>query len=484
MTQNRLTRCLPAVLAAGALTLAAAAPAGAASVAYVDKDEIWLSSPDGAHKVQLTQGGSSDAPWQTPAQGHDGKTVAVHRDTFEDGSKRPVLYRYGADGKQDKANVMPVYSGATVPVYPIGLDMDPSSSVVAYGYSYCGFACNTVHRGYWLTFSDHQGAYPSNPQGQGDAYFPTFHGRRVVSSDSGGTIFVQPDVAEAPFTKSYQSWLHSDTLRFSRAAVSPAGNQVAIQWSARTGSGDGIGVGAPKGAIPGDVDQLCDLPVAAGAGHPSYSPDGSLIAWSDSEGVKVAGAPNLAAGTATCTLTSPPVLISATGKTPDLGGADVAAILGVKAPPPAAVPAPTAGAPASGPGAAPGTAKPGAMTLKLSGKATRAAFAKGLTLDVQALGAGRIDASATVSAKDARRLRLSRRAKGASVARADVRGFAAARAVVVARGRANAERPGAVKLRLKPTKAAKRAARRMRGITLTVRVSQGARSGATRLKLR
>jgi hypothetical protein len=64
---------------------------------------------------------------------------------------------------------------------------------VAYGYSYCGFACGSSYRGYWLTFSDNQGAYPSNPQGQSDSYFPTFYGERIVSSDSGGSIFVQPD---------------------------------------------------------------------------------------------------------------------------------------------------------------------------------------------------------------------------------------------------------------------------------------------------
>jgi Skp family chaperone for outer membrane proteins len=42
-----------ALVAAAAITALAAAPAGAASVAYIDGNNLWLSSPDGASKFQL-----------------------------------------------------------------------------------------------------------------------------------------------------------------------------------------------------------------------------------------------------------------------------------------------------------------------------------------------------------------------------------------------------------------------------------------------
>jgi hypothetical protein len=61
-------------------------------------------------------------------------------------------------------------------------------------------------------------------------------------------------------------------------------------------------------------------------------------------------------------------------------------------------------------------------------------------------------------------------------------GFASAS--VVARGRATAPGAGTVTLRLRPTKPAKRAARRLRRVVLTVKVSQGGASGATRIRLR
>ena len=460
------------------LAVAAPAPASASSVAYIDGHNLWYSSPDGARKVQVTSGGSEDASWQVPSQGRDGKTVVVHRDTFEGGSKRPVLYLYGADGKLVTANVMPVYSGAIGgAVYPIGLDMDWNSNAVAYGYQYCGFACQSLYRGYWLTFSDNQGAYPTNPQGASDAFNPTFYKTRVVSSDSGGNIFVQPDVPEAPFTSSYQGWLtHGEGYYLSRAEVSPANNQVAIEWL-QDGGAEGITVAQHSGTVPSDLVAACDIQVAAHSGNLTFSPDGSQMAWKDDEGIKVAGVPNMAAGTDTCTLTAPPRVISASGSQPSFGGADVAAVAGVGGGQPSGGAA-GGGKPAGGSGG--GTKR---LKVQFPLKPTRAAFAKGITLKVTAPKAGRIDASASIPAKVARKVGLRGKA-GASAARIASKGFAAASTTIVARGNTKAKQAGTVKIRLKPTKAAKRAAKRMRKVVLTIKVSQAGAAGTAKIKLR
>lgn len=120
------------------------------------------------------------------------------------------------------------------------------------------------------------------------------------------------------------------------------------------------------------MTSICDLPVVGSSSNVSFSPDGTQIAWKDDEGVKVADAPNLAAGSGTCTLTSPAHVISATGKSPDFGGADVGKILNPRG---------SQGGNPGGPGGPgnPGggnSATPPSLNLKLSGKATRAGFAK------------------------------------------------------------------------------------------------------------
>ncbi len=355
------TRMTALVIAAAAAGIGApAAIAATPTVAYIDGHDLWFASADGAQKRQVTTTGTADRPFQVPSQGPDGTTVAVRREEFLGGT-RPVLYRFGGDGQRQIGNVLPVYSGATAPVYPIGLDMDWKSSAVAFGYSYCGFACRTLHRGYWLTFSDQQGAYPTNPQGQSDAFFPTFYGTRVISSDSGGSLFVQPDVAEAPFTNSYQGWISGpdNNVNWRRAEVAATGRQVALEWYSRT-SGDpanGIYVGQHTGAIPGDVQNICSLPTVGSAGSVTFSYDGTLVAWHDDEGVKVAGAPNLAAGTPTCSLSAPPRVISSTGQAPHLGGADPAAWAATGGGQPGATaPGAGAGADSAGPSGAQGAA--------------------------------------------------------------------------------------------------------------------------------
>jgi hypothetical protein len=464
------SRLLPILLLAGAVALGGVSAAKAASVAYIDGGNAYLSSPDGTARYQLTTGGDADHPWQVPSMGPDGKTVVVHQDAF-DGGRRAVLYLYGADGKLATANVMPVYSGANFPVYPIGLDMDWKSQAVAYGYSYCGFACGSSYRGYWLTFSDNQGAYPSNPQGQSDAYFPTFYGERIVSSDSGGSIFVQPDDPNAPFVNTSQGWMHIDGVYLSRAEVAPGpGNLVAVEWSRKEPAGEGIFVGRHQGTVPSDVTDICDLPVNGESSSVSFSPDGTQMTWADADGVKVAGVPNLSAGTGTCTLTSPPVVISSTGKSPSFGGADVPAILQTKG----GSGQPGGGQPGGGQpgGAQSGTAK---VTVALAGKATRAAFRKGLKLRLTVPAAGRVQVSASIPAKTARAIGLTGAKRSRALAGvASARGIAAAaKSVVVARGSVDAKGAGTVTVRLRPTAKARRAAKRLAGAKLTIKAESG-----------
>jgi hypothetical protein len=138
----------------------------------------------------------------------------------------------------------------------------------------------------------------------------------------------------------------------------------------------------------------------------------------------------------------------------------------------------------NGPGS--GTGPGGALTVQAKGRPTYRTFLKGnLALIVNAVGAGRIDASATLARRVARSIGIGASASNTTRALASgQRGFAAAKAVVVGRGRKTATGPGRVTIKLKPTKAAKRAGRRLKGKKLAIKVSQGAARGKLSVKLR
>ncbi len=249
-----------------------------------------------------------------------------------------------------------------------------------------------------------------------------------------------------------------------RADVPPSGGKLAFETYQSGGTPENTvsvaSYSGDAGTGPVDFANGCDLPAAGGAHSVAWSPDGSQIAWRDDQGLKVAGAPILPHPEQTpCTLSSPPVVISAvpaknsadgkgsaylTTVGPSFGGADVGAILAARTPPPPAPPAPPA---------APGPAVAGLKLTPPKGQKA-SALTKGLTLKVVSAAAGRIDGTATIPASVARRL-----------------GIPAA----IGTGRVTAKRAGqGLTLKLNLTKKARRKLKSLRGVKVTVRVRQGA----------
>jgi hypothetical protein len=126
----------------------------------------------------------------------------------------------------------------------------------------------------------------------------------------------------------------------------------------------------------------------------------------------------------------------------------------------------------------PPVVEPQKLTIKGPPKLSRKAFAKGFTLSVSGASAGKVAGSASIAASLARKAGLT--AKKARVSLAAV--VSGAKSVVIARGSANAK-GGVVKLKLVPTRAAKRAVWRLRKAVVTIAVSQGAASAKATLKL-
>jgi hypothetical protein len=196
----------------------------------------------------------------------------------------------------------------------------------------------------------------------------------------------------------------------------------------------------------------CFLPTSGVAREASLSPDATRIAWTDTEGLKVAGAPTTAADP--CALTSPPVVISPTASQGAIGGANMAAFLPASGQPPTG--GPPSGGPPSGGGGAPVATVPRRLTRKAL------ASARGVPIKVKVVRAGKVKISGSVPAKALR----------------------SSRSVVVATGSATAKRAGTVTVRLRLTATGRKKRSRLKGARMTLRVTQGGLSTTKRVTLR
>jgi hypothetical protein len=434
------------------LTMAPAA--GAASIAYIDGGEVWLSSLDGTQKVRLAghvvNGSGETEKWLAVAASDSGRIVAA-RNVPGRMSSFTWFKVWEPDGTSTVEGPLNAPSGWTVYVYPLGFDLTADGKHMVYGYSNSSSCCPiTFARGTYVRPVTNSVLPPIVVSGQ---EHPTLLGNRVIAH-SGATVNVQ-DTAATTYGTDFTPWLDvSGTgLELRRTDLAANGQLAAIELEQWNGGSQAIGKiavvstqGVDQG-LTGAVD--CFLPAGGIAKDVSLSADATRVAWTDGAGLRVAGTPTTAADP--CVLTSPPVVISPTASQGAIGGADVARFL-----PP--VPPPTVGGdpPPTG-----GTAPVATVPKKVTTSAL--ARAKGVPIKVKVAGAGKVKVSGTVPAKV-----LRRRGKP----------------VVVATGSATAKRAGTVTVKLRLTAAARKKPRRLKGARLTLRVSHGGLTAIKRVKLR
>ncbi len=142
MDRSRARRALAVVF--GFACLAVPAAAQAESIVYIDGGNVWSASPDGSHRVQLTDGGN----WHSPTQSDDGTIAAV------DGlGPIQVMARDGRPLHTISTSSAPSGNGGTFAPRPVDLSLSPDGSKLAYSYvqylcavaSSCGIQRSTFY---------------------------------------------------------------------------------------------------------------------------------------------------------------------------------------------------------------------------------------------------------------------------------------------------------------------------------------------------
>jgi hypothetical protein len=456
--RRTIARLAIAVIATLVVIAAAPGAAGAASIAYIDGGEVWLSSLDGTQKVRLAtpvvNAGGETEKWLAVAASDSGRIVAA-RNVPGKIARFSWFKVWEPNGTSTVEGPLNAPSGWAVYVYPLGFDVTADGSHMVYGYSNSGFCCPiSFAQGTYVRPVTNSSLDPINVSGE---EHPTLFGNRMIAH-TGGTVNVQGTSAP-PYGTDFTPWIDvSGTgLDLRRTDVAANGQLAALeleQWNGGTQEIGKIAVLAIQGVdqpptFPAAVD--CFMPTAGVATDTSLSPDATRIAWTDDGGLKVAGAPTTAADP--CALTSPPVVISPTASQGAIGGADVAAFLPTSGGPPS-------GGPPSGGGGSPSKAPVATVPRKVTVKAL--ARAAGLSIKVKVARAGKVKIVGSVPAKV----------------------LTSSRSIVVATGSATAKRAGTVTVKVRLTRAARKKRSRLKGARMTLRVTQGRLSTTKRFKLR
>ena len=306
------------------LMLAAPAVADASSVAYVENGEVWVSSLDGATKVRIAapvvNGNGATEKWLAVAASDNGRIVAVRNEPGKT-SKLSWFKVWEPNGTSTVEAPLTAPGGWFVYVFPLSLDVTADGAHMVYGFSNSSGCCPiNFSRGTYVRPVSNSVLDPIVISGYEE---PTLFGSRVIAK-TGSVINVQSSAT--PYGNDFESWVNvaGTGLDLRRTDIAATGTLAAYEveeWDGGAQVVGKIGVASIAGVdapyAPGAVD--CYLPASGVAKEVSLSQDGRSIAWTDGQGLKVAGEPSTTNDF--CSLASPPVVIAAGGTSASIGGA-------------------------------------------------------------------------------------------------------------------------------------------------------------------
>ena len=304
------------LVASGLLTLSVTAPAAADSIAYVKHNNIWLAQPDGSHQVQITHDGTPVAPYRSPSQSDDGTIAAAHGgDLVKLAQTGRVLAQFPPPTATDS-------TGQVIQDVPQQVAISPDGRRIAYVYSQpscppdapCGVRQEMLYSYADRTtpvsvFGDQTNL--TNPSWIDNSRVLAFGGHfRQVNLDSpgGGNDDAVHWFEDAGNEDVGDGELSRQGDRLALVRSYGANTHLAIY-----DVGGGLGSVPPAAACFTGAD-----PSLAG---PSWSPDGTRLAFQDAQGIEVMPLPSVIAGD--CPGASSSTLILTGASAPDWGPAAI-----------------------------------------------------------------------------------------------------------------------------------------------------------------